>query len=62
MSFNSHYSEEAHQFVANEAGVEAEENGQEQAGPESIQEPGLCQVNKSQYSKRRRCELGTCEQ
>ena len=59
MSFNSHHSEEIHEFVANEAGVEAEENGQDQAGSNSIQELGLRQENQGQYSNGCYSELGS---
>jgi len=59
MRFNSRNSEEAHEFVANEAGVEAEENGEEQASTNSIQEAGFCEENKSQYSKRGYSKLGS---
>ena len=62
MRFNSHQSEEIHQFVANEAGVKAEENGQEHTGTKSIQELGLGQEDKSQYCQRGYTELGSCKE
>ena len=61
MSFNSHNSEETHEFVANEAGIEAEENGQDQPSTNSIQKLGLRQKNQDQYSKRCYSELGSRE-